>query len=163
MEMVYALMWFLVGAFAEFLAIWVGLSWVRGQQAHNEARKEPKRALLAENKKVDVAVSSLPVPAVVAPAVNIPSLPPAIVEMLDKTHNPVPVVNAPSLHPAIASQHFWYFVQGQDKPLPTLRQALMLFPVEFAKYGKQKNLDYTALPQHIQDSIRREPIVRKKK
>lgn len=78
---------------------------------------------------------------------------------------PVAPTAAPAKSDALsaqANQRFWYYVKGHEKPIATLREVLALFPIEQAKYGKEKNLDYTAMPQYFKDSVRREPIERGK-
>jgi hypothetical protein len=57
-------------------------------------------------------------------------------------------------------QHYWYYVDGQEKPFKTLHDALKLFPEDYKVYENRRDLNYKLMPKHIQDNIRREKFVK---
>ena len=141
---IYILIGIVVGMLLEFLAIVAGMSWIKGQQqamlkATPIAKKtEPVGIQLKEDVKetAEEVVASAPVVA-------------------------EPVITDKHLPSAQFGQRYWYFVQGHEKPYQTLKEALSLFPVEYAKC-KDRKPQWGELSTGIQSVIRREEIVRSK-
>jgi hypothetical protein len=163
---VYTIIGVIIGALVEFLAIIAGMYWMRERRGtvakvtavktttareftavqQTEPVKEPTvspfyqgviaRNTASEPKKMEV----------VHPRIGVP-----VAE---------PVATDKSLPSAQFNQHFWYFVQGHEKPFPTLKEALSLFPVEYAKYGKDRRPTWDEIPKDIQGLMRREAVVR---